>query len=371
MSSTSLKIHSDSEILSKTISWLRFPLIVLVVFIHVNYGLPEPQEISDFPVANAVLFSFLEDGIARVAVPLFFFISGFLYFYKTTWSTSTYRKKVYSRIKTLAVPFLVWSIPAVVYMWLVFKLGLTKSMVCAENHSLWDWLKDVYGTSYGETSKVAFPIIVPFWFIRDLFVVGLLSPLWFLLLKNRWVAYAFLVFIGGFWLGWNGLQIPGLSTTSVFFFCVGAFFSIHGCDFSKVFSKIGIGAGILWGILLVANALTYSGFSLEHQIIHRLMICVGIVASIAFTRRGIEGKWLKESVFLSSATFLVYVGHSVNFFCSPVEKLIAYFYVPESSLGLIILFFAKATFQIVFWLGVYWCLRKWMPWSLRLLSGGR
>ncbi len=76
---------SDKELLSQTISFLRFPLIVGVVLIHSQFigvvinGV-EQVETTDYPVFSAV--SYLVSNIfASVAVPLFFFFSGFLFFY--------------------------------------------------------------------------------------------------------------------------------------------------------------------------------------------------------------------------------------------------------------------------------------------------
>ncbi len=65
----------NQSVLSRTIGWLRFPLIVLVVLIHVVYG--TGVEIENFPAANMICENFVQRGVAAVALPLFFFISGF------------------------------------------------------------------------------------------------------------------------------------------------------------------------------------------------------------------------------------------------------------------------------------------------------
>lgn len=76
---------SNDDVLSKTIMFLRFPLIVAVVFIHTNLtdvminGTLLADE-GQFPVHD-VFRHVMTNELARIAVPLFFFIAGFLFFY--------------------------------------------------------------------------------------------------------------------------------------------------------------------------------------------------------------------------------------------------------------------------------------------------
>lgn len=71
---------------SRTIAFLRFPLIVGVVLIHskmsdVVIGGVKMANVTDYPVFEKFMHLFSEIFPA-IAVPLFFFISGFLFFYK-------------------------------------------------------------------------------------------------------------------------------------------------------------------------------------------------------------------------------------------------------------------------------------------------
>lgn len=74
----------NDELLSKTISYLRFPLTVGIVFIH--FSLHEGLEIHgikhglDNPEWFFFIVYFISQVLARIGVPLFFVISGFLFF---------------------------------------------------------------------------------------------------------------------------------------------------------------------------------------------------------------------------------------------------------------------------------------------------
>ena len=114
MDSTSKK--TNEEILSQTIAFLRFPLIVGVLLIHSN-----PEKVAIIKGMNIISpdghwfydnISYLFSHIfAAVAVPLFFFISGYLFFYKTTaFTKSVYGRKLKKRAHTLLIPYIFWNL---------------------------------------------------------------------------------------------------------------------------------------------------------------------------------------------------------------------------------------------------------------------
>lgn len=84
----------------KVISVIRFPLIIGVVFIHAHFT--EVDGISIYQTSLYPSYTFvsmlLSDVLARIAVPFFFFISGFLFFIKLifllTCSSLNYRKEL-------------------------------------------------------------------------------------------------------------------------------------------------------------------------------------------------------------------------------------------------------------------------------------
>lgn len=85
------EIMDNEQLQSKVIKFLRFPLIVGVVLIHtqlttingVEGDTQLPQSFHGvFPIYETVSY-LVAHLLARIAVPLFFVFSGFLFFYKT------------------------------------------------------------------------------------------------------------------------------------------------------------------------------------------------------------------------------------------------------------------------------------------------
>ena len=102
----------DNSILSKTISLLRFPLAFMVVWSHVSFtvNIDGLQKLAIFEHSGYAYFRTCSiECFASISVPLFFFISGFLFFYKTEWSKKeAYISKLRKRVKSLLVPYLFW-----------------------------------------------------------------------------------------------------------------------------------------------------------------------------------------------------------------------------------------------------------------------
>ena len=106
----------NDSIQSKTIEWLRFFCIGAVVLLH---SVGNPLEGKDFisyrygPYdAIRILFS---EGLCWVAVPIFFLISGYLFFVKLEeWRTDVWVDKLKRRVKTLLIPYLLCNTIAIV-----------------------------------------------------------------------------------------------------------------------------------------------------------------------------------------------------------------------------------------------------------------
>lgn len=80
-------LQTDEYLQSRVISFLCFPLIVGVLFIHSQTSLSVVEGISNIetPIFDVIrdLFSLI---LPAVSVPLFFMMSGYLFFYNTSFS---------------------------------------------------------------------------------------------------------------------------------------------------------------------------------------------------------------------------------------------------------------------------------------------
>lgn len=82
----------NDQLSSKIIDTIRYPLMVLVVMIHTNMY-QENIFVGDYPFFD-LFFNILVQEFARIAVPLFFVISGYLFFLNYSASFQCYKNKI-------------------------------------------------------------------------------------------------------------------------------------------------------------------------------------------------------------------------------------------------------------------------------------
>ena len=263
--SESHRPQTEEELQSQTIMWLRFPLVLLVLLIHVN-----PQNREVFTPIQTIDICHLTVGniysilgrvgyyFSLVAVPFFFFTSGYFFFYRLKgWGVSCYIEKIKKRLKTLVVPYVLWNLIS------LFLALLNKLLAVAIGYSsitdlecyltkikiggvLWNasvWNEEATNL-FGWSISMSGPFLLPLWFLRDLIVMSfVLSP----------VIYYGIKYLKGWFIGLLALAcilnlstLPGIGVSGLFFFSMGAYLSIQGKNMVAFFRKG------RWGYYLVA-----------------------------------------------------------------------------------------------------------------------
>lgn len=366
---------SAEELQSKVIDFLRFPLIVGVVFIHTDFSdivMAGVKQISfvNYPVFSRIFFLFSR-VIFEACVPLFFFISGFLFFYKTEgFSREVYLKKLKNRIRSLLVPYIFWNLLIILFLMLA-QTFLSGSLVSGRNklitdYSLLDWLWSFWDTSQvNPHMKKTVPINSPFWFIRDLMVVIVFSPIVYRLIKKL-KAYAVIIW-GLLWFFNPFFYLPGLSIVSFFFFTAGAYFSIHKMNFVEVLKPMLRVLAPLY-ILILAMALYFAGAG-WWSYLYCAGVVVGLLLAITVSAYFIDsGKW-HLNPFLTNGSFFIYAYHRLPLVF--VIKILFKWLHPRSDGALLLLYLACPAIVILLGLLIYSLLRQWMPRFTAVISGGR
>lgn len=213
------------DIQSQVITFLRFPLVMCVLFVHANFIGMFPDEAS-FRFAPQVC-EFVSTRIAPIANPFFFFLSGLLFFREGNFSWTIYRQKVSRRVHTLLLPYLLWN---TIYLLLLFVgesiiSGWTaivdKPIV---SFTVTDWINAFWNISIiGHQGGFAAPVNIPFWFVRDLLVLVALTPIFYYVLSGfrrlpqsvQNLLLLGLLMAADWWSLWPTM----LATSSLFFAC--------------------------------------------------------------------------------------------------------------------------------------------------------
>lgn len=205
---------------SEKISVLNLAMIFLVLVIHGYY-----LEASDYPFAMALQKFTGTNGLSRVAVPLFFLISGMLFFNGITQVKQSFTKQK-KRIRTLLIPYILWNI--IFVLWYVVLQNLpgiggfiNSDMVSTiTNGSLLTAIKELFWVPAG----------FHLWFLRDLIFIVVLSPIIYYIIRNtKWLAPLLLMVVmvasvkSGFF---DAIEYDLIRIDGIVFFAIGGCISI-------------------------------------------------------------------------------------------------------------------------------------------------
>lgn len=366
--------QNADELQSRVIAFLRFPLIVGVVFIH-NY---RPSII----VGNEVMgsethmptYSFIgqlfSQYIGWISVPLFFFFSGFLFFYKADYSLQTYIYKIKRRISTLLIPYLFWNASFLICFFAVSHLPLTRQWFQFPNNAGLDYYLSSFWGILDDKKTMTYPIAYQFWFIRDLMVLSLFSPVLYCLLSRFKGLLIWLIAV--FWLCGYSLPyigIRGLSTEALFFFSLGAVFSIYKRNFVNIVRIYGYYPYIFY-LLMVAVHYAFMVQGHDVQWLFKLIKIAGILSTLNLSAAIVAKHNFRSTTFLASASFFVFAIHA-PWLLSNIRKLLYVTLHPASDFAMVVVYFFNILLTVTIALALYYCLKKISPKFTAIITGGR
>lgn len=294
--------------LSDAIKILRFPLIFLVVVFHCRFSAPETVDLPIFDHTS----SFLNQMALRWRVPCFFIISGFLFFANiNNFTFGVYRSKLNKRVQSLVIPYFLW-----ITLLLLINIGLSlmangymeSNYSSALDYTPLDYLFAYIsgapiheGTSHWYCLLTGYggPLLFPFWFLRNLIICVILTPVIYAIIKKSRV--------------WSGLLLMtvlvssaywtflGCYLDSLLWFAIGAWLSIQKINVSRLQGKNNI-------ILAYFTALIAGLIFDLPVILHPIITLMGVTA-IFIIALNLANRGFKMPPLLIESTFFIYAFH--------------------------------------------------------------
>ncbi len=334
----------------------------MVVFIH-SFNLDLKSNILIVSGYSLFIQLFLCEGIFRIAVPLFFSISGYLFFHNFTPIKSVFFLKIKRRFNTLFIPYVLWSLWG---LFIYFIMQMTPGSNSFFTHKL------IREFSIVEIFNTVFlhPIPYQLWFIRDLIVIIVISPVLYWLI--RYLKYFTIFFFLFTWFGKYNFVI--FSNEALLFFVFGSFLSINNIEFikNKSTNKTWI-KSLLWLVFVLCyTILIYSktGYHFFNSIILKASILVGIIAFWNLLDSLWVNKTLIKSKFynLFSFSFFLYAFHEPIL---TIIKKVLFFILGNNEIVSLIVFFTAPMLTISISIVTGFYLRLFMPKFYGIITGGR
>ena len=349
-----------NDLQSRTIDVLRFLLIFYVVLIHSYSSTRGMVEAGDFSGYRFVSFLFSLE-IAQVAVPSLFFISGYLFFCRP----QPYGMKLRKETRSLLVPYLLWNGLILSMYFCLQSIPALSHFFSGSNLPVRDYdLKDFFRAFWdgGDwNGGNGTPILHQFWYIRNLIILGLASPLirFYVKLTGWWGAGALL-------LVW--LFTPGQAFLAESFSCFvfGACFSLKRKDFLVLFRKYATTVYILYPIFLIVNMVLRD---VRYMLpLDRVGFLLGMVFTANLVAYLVERYGKKKSYApLRGLGFFLFAFHDP--LLTFVKRLAMNLTAPPTDPKLIAVYFLAPTVVIVLSLAVYRLLARCAPRAAGLLTG--
>ena len=288
---------------SELIRAMRFPLIILVLFEHSVGADMAPMRWS---LDGPNVFHFTTELISRhfcsIAVCWFFVFSGFLFFRNLReeevghgWFIDKWK----TRAHTLLIPHLFWNLFYVLVIlavtWLFRSLGVafSEDPMDGVRRGPWFWF-------------VAGPIDYPLWYLRDLIVVTVLAPVYYLVFKKIPRVSLFLlatVYLCSYF-------VKGTLTPTIAFFGIGAWMGINRTNILDFCRRARYPAALL-ALALALLATSMYGHS-SHQLFRLLFFPAGMITfmnlcDLLIRRPGMKNLMLR----LSETVFFIYAAHEI------------------------------------------------------------
>lgn len=215
----------SAQELSRTISFARIVLIVGLVFLHYQWYPNSEFSLYRRPHSDGYQVAAFINGFFVFfffsVVPLLSMISGWLFFSFAGDPNADPRLALSGRIKrrflSLYVPLIFWNVLFLAWFVLWFLADPSHRLlgeldIDFARAGVMDYVNAVFGITDA-------PVGFQFWFVRDLFVTVLVSPL--LLLLLRWAPHLGVAVLGAVWLAGGDLWIFFRGDVPFFFYLGG------------------------------------------------------------------------------------------------------------------------------------------------------
>lgn len=338
--------------LSRKISAVNFISILAVVFWH-GTMLPMPSE-------NFRYFYLVQDTFAgallRFSIPVFFIISGYLFFLKPF----NYLNSLKKRLKSIVLPYILWSTLGALFIYSIIWVPQVQSKINL------DWQFTILNFIEHITLD---PIQYQLWFLRDLYFLVVFSPIIYWSVKK--IGYYILIPLLLLWF-YTGEASYIIRTESLMFFFSGAAIALCKLDIGTLrMSKTQLLVSfILWiAVSIGIGLIPFLAIKLPFLVIST-MLCLVKMLGVLVIWFGYD-LFLKRienaiSPILLSSTFFVFCFHEP--ILTIVEKVSMNIVRTNA---LIIMSFLNPLIVILISIQVYKIMIRILPKFTRVITGQR
>ncbi len=275
------------------ISWFNFTCCLMVILTHSgNADLFFPELGTEAPWRH-FQYDIMQE-ILRIDIACFIMLSAYLFYRNFT--IDRLGEKLNKRLHSLLIPYLLWN---TIYYVLYMAASRIPGLKCIANRT--DIPFTISGAWQAITKYTYNPV---FWFMYQIIILVLLTPVLYLFLKNAFSGAIFLIVLVG--ALFKTVSISELNLDALIYYSFAAYIALHG---KRIAEKAWTPRRMIIGILLLAVGI---GFARTY---YTFFFVPGIVIYQVFGVAGIwlivNENWLGSVKPFMTCTFFVYATHFV------------------------------------------------------------
>ena len=364
-----MQVFNNEYIRKQCLDLLRFPLAIVVVICHV-FTTKNINSVEQYPIFIE-LNKFIDAFLRGISVPVYFLISGYVFFLCERFDKQTYSNKLKNRIKSLLIPYLIWNTIAIL-MVIIKEIPIFSSFLSHPNVDLDLSIKNILSAYWKydgslnpvDIERTNFPINTALWFIRDLMIIVITTPIIYQgikRLKEFYIIPLGILYLISYYAGRHTMII-----SAYFFFSWGAYMSVQGVDFIKLSKRYGLISIVIYLLCSTTylGTIDYKWITTTCKLISTIVFPI---AAFYIAQYLIINKKIKNSVFLSSGSFFIYITHCL--LVHRVTKVLFMLIRPSSDIEVCTTYMLSCVTTISVLLFSFYILRKYCPRLLKVVAG--
>lgn len=347
-----------AKLQSQTIDLLRFPMAVAVVVLH--FGTTLTINASGL---LKVLCVFFQEGICRLAVPWFFFISGYLFFHHLQrWDWTIWKGKIRRRVRTLIIPYFLWIIITLIARW-IYTFFQGESISLLQQFEQCGGIRIFWGTAGKLPISVRdVPLNGPLWFVRDLIYLTIATPvIYFFITRTR--KYGILLTALLF------LFVQGIIPEGFAFYGIGAYLQLEKknilelCWPKRKFFYLS-------SVILLIVFFYFFHVDFWGRFIKSLFLFSGIGSSFCIGAWLLQNQKIQVRPFFAQSSFFIFATHEILILRQIAGPLVQHI-LPAGPGWMCLNFFLTPTVAVSICLGLLFIMSRLLPRTTAILTGSR
>ncbi len=289
--------------------------------------------------------------IIRLSIPCFLMLSGYLFYRNFTYSKLMEKWK--RRIHSLLIPYLLWN--AFYYFGYLFasRFSVLRGLI---NRS------EIPFTWTGALrAMIKFEFNPVFWFMYQLIILVLLTPLLYLFLRNVWTGAVLVLCLLG--AVFAGIALPELNLDALLYYSAAGYGALHG---RTVIEASWTPRRAIFGLALLIMGAIIGQSYYRHAYVPGIVV-YQLLASIAFWLL-VNENMLGKIRPIMSCTFFIYAFHFIP--VRLINKVMASFFFGNETMAMVLFLFMPFFAALICYQAARF-LRRFLPGVWRVINGGR